>query len=178
MMANYRANARMERVGNHWQATDAVICGDVTIGEDVTFWFQTVARGDVAAIRIGARTNIQEHCVLHCDTGKPLEIGEGVTIGHGAIVHCSRVGSRTLIGMKAVLLTDCVVGEDCVIAAGAVLSPGTVVPDGHVAMGIPAKVVRPIKEAERAFIKENGEHYVALGREHAAGKFFGGGNDE
>jgi len=165
-MTDYRSNARMERVGGHYQATDAVICGDVSIGTDTTFWFQTVARGDVAPIRVGNRTNIQEHCVLHCDTGKPLEIGDDVTVGHGAIVHCAKVGNRVLIGMKAVLLGDCVVGDDCVIAAGAVLSPGTVVPNGQVAMGIPAKVVRAIRQAERDFIRENGAHYIELARAH------------
>ena len=165
-MSDYRSNARMLRVDHHYQATDAVICGEVAIGADTSFWFQTVARGDVAPIRIGCRTNIQEHCVLHCDTGKPLEIGDDVTIGHGAIVHCSKIGHRTLIGMKAVLLGDAVVGDDCVIAAGAVLSPGTVVPNGQVAMGIPAKVVRPIRQAELDFIRENGAHYIRLAREH------------
>ena len=70
--------------------------------------------------------------------------------------------------MKAVLLGDCVIGNDCVIAAGAVLSPGTVVPDGMVAMGIPAKVVRPIKDAERHFVKVNGAHYIELAREQSS----------
>ena len=165
-MSNYRSNARMQRVDQHYQASDAVICGDVTIGTDVTFWFQTVARGDVAPISIGHRTNIQEHCVLHCDTGKPLVIGDDTTIGHGAIVHCAKVGNRCLIGMKAVLLGDCVIGDDCVIAAGAVLSPGTIVPDGQVAMGIPAKIVRSIRQSERDFIQGNGAHYVQLARQH------------
>jgi gamma-carbonic anhydrase len=166
-MSTYKSNARMERVDQHYQATDAVICGDVTIGQDTSFWFQTVARGDIAPIKIGARTNIQEHSVLHVDPGKPLVIGDDVTIGHGAIVHCVKVGSRTLIGMKAVLLADCVVGEDCIIAAGAVLSPGTVVPDGQVAMGIPAKVVRPVRPAERESIRANCAHYVEVARQHA-----------
>jgi gamma-carbonic anhydrase len=165
-MLQYSSHARMHRVGEHYQASDSLICGDVSIGKDCSFWFQTVARGDVAPIRIGQRTNIQEHCVLHCDTGKPLEIGDDVTIGHGAIVHCSRVGSRTLIGMRVVLLGDCVIGEDCVIAAGAVLSPGTVVPDGQVAMGVPARIVRPIRDSERQFIQQNSAHYVDLAREH------------
>jgi carbonic anhydrase/acetyltransferase-like protein (isoleucine patch superfamily) len=168
MSSAYRSNARMEKVDRHYQATDAVICGEVDIGEDCSFWFQTVVRGDVAPIRIGSRTNIQEHCVLHCDTGKPLEIGDDVTVGHGAVVHGSRIGHRCLIGMKAVILTDCVIGDDCVIAAGAVLSPGTVVPDGHVAMGLPAKVVRPTREAEREFVRVNGAHYIELAREHSA----------
>jgi carbonic anhydrase/acetyltransferase-like protein (isoleucine patch superfamily) len=165
-MSLYRSNARIERVDQHWQASDAVICGDVSIAEDVSFWFQSVARGDVAPIRIGRRTNIQEHCVLHCDTGKPLEIEEEVTIGHGAVVHGSRVGKGTLIGMKAVILGGCVVGKECIVGAGAVLSPGTVVPDRQVVMGIPAKVVRAVRPEELVSMRENMEHYIALAREH------------
>lgn len=173
-MSNYKSNARMERVDQHYQATDAVICGDVAIGEDTSFWFQTVARGDIAPIRIGARTNIQEHSALHVDNGKPLEIGDDVTIGHGAVVHCAKIGHRTLIGMNAVLLAGCVIGEDCVVAAGAVVSPCTVVPDGQVVMGIPAKVVRAIRPAERESIKANCAHYVEVAREHVeqAGKMY------
>jgi carbonic anhydrase/acetyltransferase-like protein (isoleucine patch superfamily) len=166
-MSAYRSNARMHRVDQHWQASDAVICGDVTIGTDCSFWFQTVARGDVAPITLGNRVNVQEHVVLHCDTGKPLAIGDDVTIGHGAIVHGSKVGARTLIGMKAVILGECVIGDDCVVAAGAVLSPGTVVPDGHVVMGVPAKVVRTTRDAEREFVRVNCRHYIELAHDHA-----------
>lgn len=165
-MSQFRSNARIERVDRHWQATDAVICGDVTIGQDVSFWFQTVARGDVAPITIGDRTNIQEHCVLHCDTDKPLVIEEEVTLGHGAIVHGSRVGARTLVGMKAVILGGCVVGKDCIVGAGAVLSPGTVVADGQVVMGIPAKVVRAVRPEEVTWIRENMQHYITLANDH------------
>jgi carbonic anhydrase/acetyltransferase-like protein (isoleucine patch superfamily) len=167
-MSQFRSSARMERVDRHFQATDAVICGDVTIGEDCSFWFQTVVRGDVAPITIGPRTNIQEHVVLHCDSGKPLAVGADCTIGHGAVVHCAKVGDRCLIGMKAVLLGECVVGNDCIIAAGAVLSPGTVVPDGHLAMGVPAKVVRPVKDKEREHVRWNAGHYIELAGEHVA----------
>ena len=165
-MTQYRSNARIQRVDHHWQASDSVICGDVTLGEDVSLWFQTVVRGDVAPIRIGDRTNIQEHCVLHCDTGKPLEIEEEVTIGHGAIVHGSRIGKGTLIGMKAVVLGGCVVGKECIVGAGAVLSPGTIVPDRQVVMGIPARVVRAVRPEELISIRHNMEHYVTLAREH------------
>ncbi len=167
-MSQYKSNARMEKVDAHFQTTDAMICGEVEIGADCSFWFGVTVRGDVASIKLGERVNVQENSVLHCDSGKPLEIGDDVTVGHGAVVHCSRVGRRTLIGMKAVLLGGCVVGEGCVIGAGAVLSPGTVVPDGHVAMGVPAKVVRPVKASELAFIDGNAAHYVELAREHVA----------
>ena len=166
-MSQYRSNARIQRVDQHYQATDAVICGAVTIGQDTSFWFQTVARGDVAPIRIGQRVNIQEHCVLHCDTDEPLEIEDDVTLGHGAIVHCSKVGAGSLIGMNAILLGRCVIGRNCMVAAGAVLSPGTIVPDGQVVMGIPGKVVRPIRPAELEWIRANCAHYIELARQHA-----------
>ncbi len=90
-MSKYRSSARMERIDEHWQASDAVICGEVEIGKECSFWFGVVVRGDVAPIRIGARVNVQEHCALHCDSGKPLEIGDDVTIGHGA--RSSRIES-------------------------------------------------------------------------------------
>lgn len=167
-MSQYRSNARMERVDRHWQASDAVLCGDISIGDDCSFWFQTVVRGDVAPIRIGNRVNIQEHCTLHCDSGKPLEIGDEVTIGHGAVVHGAKVGWGTLIGMKACILGECVVGNECIIGAGAVLSPGTVVPDRSVVMGIPGKVVRPVRDAELEFMRKNNAHYVQLAGEHAS----------
>ena len=175
-MSQYRSNARMEKMDQHYQATSAAICGDVTIGEDCSFWFGVTVRGDVAPIVIGKRVNVQENAVLHCDSGKPLEVGDDVTIGHGAIVHNAKIGRGALIGMAATLLGDCVVGEDAMVAAGAVLSPGTVVPDRMVAMGVPAKVVRPIREAELEWNRKNCAHYVELAREHVAegGKFSGG----
>ncbi|HUO09808.1 MAG TPA: gamma carbonic anhydrase family protein [Phycisphaerae bacterium] len=166
-MSAYRSNARMQRVDQHWQATDAVICGDVSIGVDCSFWFQTVARGDVAPIRIGNRVNVQEHCVLHCDTGKPLEIADDVTLGHGAVAHGAKVGRGSLIGMNAVILGECVVGEECIIGAGAVLSPGMVVPDRSVVMGVPGKIVRQVRDSDLEWIRNNCAHYVELAREHA-----------
>jgi carbonic anhydrase/acetyltransferase-like protein (isoleucine patch superfamily) len=165
-MSKYRSNARIERVDQHWQATDSSISGEVEIGEDCSFWFQTVVRGDVAPIRIGRRVNVQEHCVLHCDSGKPMEIEDDVTIGHGAVVHGKKVGRGTLIGMKAVILGECVIGAECIVGAGAVLRPGTVVPDRTVVMGVPAKVVRDVREEELAWIRKNCEHYVQLAGEH------------
>ncbi len=163
----YISSAQLIRVNDHFQATNATICGDVKIGRDVSVWFGATIRGDVAPITIGNRTNIQELCCLHCDDNVPLIIGDEVTVGHGAIVHCSTVGDGTLIGMGAIVLNDCKIGKNCLIAAGAVLSPGTVVPDGMVAMGIPGKVVRPVKDKELEYIRNNMNHYVALAHEHA-----------
>lgn len=157
----------MERIGNHWQATTSLIAGDVTIGNDCSIWFNACLRGDVAAISIGDRVNVQEGATLHCDSGKPLEIGERVTIGHGAVVHCTKVGAGSLIGIKAVVLGGAVLGKNCIVAAGAVVSPNAVVPDGQVVMGVPAKVVRPVRETELTDMLNNNDHYVELARRHA-----------
>ena len=173
-MSNYVSNARILRVDRHFQATNATLCGDVTIGEDASFWFGATVRGDIEPIRIGRRTNIQELACLHCDTGVPLDIGDDVTIGHGAVVHCRSVGDGALIGMKAVVLGGAVVGKDAVVAAGCVVPPNAVVPDGMVMMGIPGKVVRPVRPAELEAMRENNRHYVELARAHVAepGKFY------
>lgn len=173
-MTHYISHARMQRVADFYQATNATICGDVTIGEDTSIWFGVTIRGDVAPITIGRRTNIQELCCLHCDSGEPLVIGDEVTIGHGAVVHCSSVGDGALIGMKAVILGKAVIGRNAIVAAGCVVSPGTVVPDGMVIMGVPGKVVRPVREGELEHTRKNMEHYVELAREHATepGKFY------
>ena len=161
------ASLRLLRIGNYWQASNAVICGDVQIGDDCSFWFGSVVRGDTAPIRIGRRVNFQEHAVAHCDTGKDLEIGDEVTVGHGAIIHGRRVGHRTLVGMRAVILGDAIIGDDCIVAAGAVVSPGMHVPDGQVVMGVPGKVVRRVRAEELQAMRENNQHYVELSREHA-----------
>lgn len=157
----------MVQVDQHWQATTCCLCGDITIGPEVSFWFGATVRGDVAPIRIGARTNIQELACLHCDDDLPLEIGAEITIGHGAVVHCKSIGDGSLIGMKAVVLGGAVIGKNCIVGAGCVVSPNTVVPDGMLIVGVPGKVIRPVKESELAYMKKNNAHYVQLAREHA-----------
>jgi carbonic anhydrase/acetyltransferase-like protein (isoleucine patch superfamily) len=157
----------MQRVDQHWQATNSVICGDVTIGPDCSIWFGVTIRGDVAPIALGRAVNVQENSVLHCDYGQPLVIGDNVTIGHGAVVHCASVGEGTLIGMKAVILGGAVVGKNCIVAAGAVVSPGMVIPDGQTVMGVPAKIVRAVRETELQDMQYNNQHYVELAKQQA-----------
>jgi carbonic anhydrase/acetyltransferase-like protein (isoleucine patch superfamily) len=162
---------RMRRLGEFYAAESAVLVGEVRIGRDSSIWHHCVVRGDVAPIGLGERVNVQDGSVLHCRLGVPLEIGDEVVIGHQAVVHCRRVGPRSLIGIRATVLDDAEVGEDCLIAAGALLPPGTVVPDGSVVMGMPGKVVRPIREEERAYIRRVWSGYLELARRHAAGEF-------
>ena len=162
---------KIERIGNVYAATSAVIVGDVTLGDDCNLWHHCVLRGDVAPIRVGRRVNVQDGSILHCNTDVPLEIGDDVAIAHGAVVHCKSVGPNTLVGNRATVLDDCEIGRDCLIAAGAVVPPNTVVPDGSVVMGVPGKVVREIKPEERDYISYVVKEYVELARQHAAGQF-------
>jgi len=142
-------------------ADGAHIIGDVLICENASVWFNAVIRGDVCPVRIGERTNVQDNATLHVthDTG-PLNIGANVTIGHGAVLHACTVEDNVLIGMGAVLLDDCVVEPWSVVAAGSLVRQGFRVPSGMMAAGVPAKVIRPITENERANITESAENYI------------------
>ncbi len=161
----------MIRVGSIYAARSSVIVGDVEFGDDCNIWHNCIIRGDVAPIRVGERVNIQDGAILHCRLDVTLEVGNDVAMGHQAVVHCKRVGSRTLIGTRATVLDDCEIGDDCLIAAGALLPPGTIVPDGSVVMGIPGKVVRTIRDDERAYIRRVVTGYIELAKRHVAGDF-------
>lgn len=155
--------------GNAYFATTAVVVGDVEVGEGCNIWFGAVVRGDVAPIRIGRRVNVQDNCVIHCDSGIANIIEDDVTIGHGAIVHGEWVGEGSLIGMGAKVLGRTKIGKRCLIAAGAVLSPGMEVPDEHVVMGLPGKVIRPVRPAEFEYMKWLSAHYVQLAQRYMNG---------
>jgi carbonic anhydrase/acetyltransferase-like protein (isoleucine patch superfamily) len=162
--------------GNYFKAANATITGDVTIGELCSFWFNAVVRGDVAPITIGRRTNVQDGAVIHCDTDVPNVIGDEVVIGHGAIVHGAKVGNRCLIGMGSTLLSGTKLGDDCFVAAGAVVPPGLVVPDGMMVMGVPGRIVRPVKEKEKEYMGVLVLHYIELAQKYVRGEI--GAKDE
>jgi carbonic anhydrase/acetyltransferase-like protein (isoleucine patch superfamily) len=154
-----------------YRAHNATVTGDVTLGAQSSLWFNAVIRGDVAPVTIGARTNVQDCAVVHCDTDVPNVIGDDVVIGHGAIVHGMSVGRGSLIGMGATVLSRTKVGENCLIAAGAVVPPDLVVPDGHCVMGVPGKVVRPVKKEELKYMRWLYQHYVELAQKYVRGEF-------
>jgi len=147
--------------GGGWIAANAMVTGDVTLGEDAGIWFSCVARGDDAPLVIGRRTNVQDLTMIHADPGVPNVIGEEVTIGHRCVLHGARVGDRSLIGMGAVLLGGSTVGDGAIVAAGAVVREGFEVPPGTLVAGVPAKIIRDVTEAERTAILERAEEYVA-----------------
>ncbi len=148
-------------------APNVYVSGDVELGDDVSFWFHTVARGDVNFIRIGADTNIQDGTVLHVsERDFPLRIGAGVVVGHSAVVHGCTVGDGALIGIGARVLDGAVIEPGAQVGAGAVVAPGKVIPAGQLAMGVPARVVRPLRSEETRNIEEIRERYKALKEEY------------
>lgn len=142
--------------------------GDVALGADVSVWYGCVLRGDSNFIRVGARSNIQDHSVLHVTAERfPCTLGEEVTVGHRAVVHGCTVGDRALVGIGAVVLDGARVGAEATVGAGAVVPPGGEVPDGMLAVGIPARVVRALRPEERAAGRERALRYVEFARHHA-----------
>lgn len=150
-------------------ASTAYVGGEVQLADDVTVMHHVTIRGDVAAISVGVRVNIQDGSVLHTRTGVPLVVANDVIIGHRAVVHCRRVGARSLIGIGAIVLDNAEIGANCIVAAGSVVPPGTTIPDNSLVLGIPGRVVRSTTEADLLMIDEVVERYVALGRAHASG---------
>jgi len=139
----------------------AVIIGDVVIGADSSVWPCTVIRGDVHHIRIGARTNIQDGCVLHVMRDEwPLILGDDLTIGHSVTLHGCTIESRCLIGMGAIILNGAHIGTGSIIAAGALIPERTMIPSGSLVMGQPGKVKRSLTEADQAGISDYAQRYV------------------
>ena len=141
-------------------AQGAVVTGDVQLGPDVSIWFGCVVRGDDAPITIGARTNVQDGSVVHCDTGHAQVIGEDCTIGHGAVLRGVRIGDGVLVGMGATVLGGSVIGDGAVIAAGSLVKENYEVPPRTLVAGVPARVVREITDKEIAFMKHSVPHYI------------------
>lgn len=148
-------------------APGAYVIGQVTIGESSGIWFNTVMRGDVNWIKIGARTNIQDLSVVHVDSGGwPTQIGDDVTIGHRVIVHGCTIADRVLVGMGAIIMNGAKIGEDSIIGAGSLVTENTVIPPRSLALGSPCKVKRELSETEIQFIKLSALHYAERASEY------------
>jgi carbonic anhydrase/acetyltransferase-like protein (isoleucine patch superfamily) len=138
-----------------------VIIGDVHIGEDSSVWPMCVLRGDVHHIRIGARTNIQDGCVLHVMRDEwALILGDEVTVGHAVTLHGCTIESCCLIGMGAIILNGAVVGAGSIVAAGTLIPERTVIPPASLVMGSPGKVTRALNELDQASIRDYAQRYV------------------
>lgn len=154
-----------------WIAPSADVIGDVEIGALSSIWYGSVVRGDIFPIRIGARTNIQDHCVLHVTHDRhPTILHDDITIGHRVVLHGCTVESHALVGIGAIVLDQAVIGEGALVAAGCLVTPGTRVPAGMLAMGSPARIVREVTDAERAWMQESARNYVDYAKNHASSR--------
>ena len=144
-------------------AADAIVIGDVEIGEDSSIWFGSVVRGDVNFIRIGARTNIQDGGIVHVSSKTHSTIIEDeITVGHRVVLHGCHVESGCLIGIGAILLDGVRVGRNSLVAAGSLLTPGTQVPPNSVVMGSPGSIKRSVTDDELAYLDRSWRNYVEL----------------
>ncbi len=139
---------------NCFVADNATIVGDVITGDDCSFWFNAVVRGDVNSIRIGNKVNVQDGAVIHCTYEKTQSIiGDNVSIGHNAIVHGCTIENSVLIGMGAIIMDDALVESNVLVAAGTVVLEKAHLQSGFIYAGVPAKKIKALTE-------ENFQHYI------------------
>jgi gamma-carbonic anhydrase len=150
------------------------IIGDVEIGPEASIWYNCVLRGDVNAIRIGARTNVQDGTVIHCDSDKggmigfPTIIEDGALIGHMAMLHGCTVRANALVGLGSIVMDGCLLEENAMLAAGAMLTPGKTIPSLQMWGGRPARFMRDLDEGWMTMNRLAVEHYVRNGQQHKA----------
>ncbi|MBI4543998.1 MAG: gamma carbonic anhydrase family protein [Gemmatimonadetes bacterium] len=151
-------------------APTAVLIGNVEVGAEASIWFGAVLRGDHPehAIRIGARSSVQDNCVLHVSARGPTVVGVGATIGHGVVFESCEIGASALIGMNAVVLHGAVVGEESLVAALSVVPEGMVVPPRVLVAGAPAQIRKELSGEAGRWVRESAAHYVELARRYLA----------
>ncbi len=148
-------------------AEGAVVIGDVVIGADSSIWPNAVIRGDGNTIRIGQRTNIQDLCVCHVDSGGwPMILEDEITVGHRVVLHGCHIKARSLIGIGSIVMNGAVIGEESLVGAGSLVTEKTVIPPRTLALGSPAKVKRDLTPEEIAFLKLSAAHYVEIARSY------------
>jgi gamma-carbonic anhydrase len=147
-------------------ASSAVIIGDVTLEEHSSVWPGCILRGDIASIRIGKGSNIQDGTIIHLADDLSVSVGDFVTVGHGAILHACTIGDECLIGMRATVMDGAKIGEQSIVGAHALVTKGFEAPPGSLIMGCPAKVVKSLDNATRSDIRHWAEKYIEVAKAH------------
>ena len=155
--------------GSYWVAPNAVVLGKVAIETDASVWFGAVIRGDNELIRIGARSNVQDGCVLHTDPGYPLDIGEDCTIGHMVMLHGCAIGRGSLIGIGSIILNGATIGEECLVGANTLIGEGKAIPARSMVLGSPGKIVRQLTDDDMRRFGGAAGRYVANWKRYKAG---------
>jgi carbonic anhydrase/acetyltransferase-like protein (isoleucine patch superfamily) len=171
MIRTFRGRAPRVAAGAYVDP-QAVVIGDVAIGEDASIWPCAVLRADYNFIRIGARTSIQDGTVCHIESGEhSLSVGSNVTVGHRVILHGCTIESDCLIGMGSILMNGCKIGSGSIIAAGSLITEGVEIPPGSVVMGAPGKIRRAANDEDRRHIARSAEHYFNFKNDFLAEKY-------
>jgi gamma-carbonic anhydrase len=150
-------------------AASADVTGEVELGDGASVWYGAVLRADLAPIKLGTGSNVQDGAVMHVAEDRPCLLGDDVTVGHRAILHGCSIGDRCLIGMGAILLDGSVIGEESIVGAGALVTQGKSFPPRSMILGSPAKVARELRPDEVAGLREHARAYVELARRTASG---------
>jgi len=153
--------------GGHYVADNAMVIGSVRLKDQSSVWFNCVLRGDNDWLVIGERSNIQDGCVLHTDSGIELLVGDGVTVGHNVMLHGCRIGDNSLIGIGSTLLNGSKIGRNCVVGAHSLVTENKAFPDGTLILGSPARVARQLSDEEIANIGDSAAIYVRNARRFA-----------
>lgn len=157
----------MRAIGECFVADNAIVLGDVQMAAGVNIWYGCILRGDLATITLGPRVNLQDGCIVHTDNEAPQFIEEGVVVGHRAVLHGSRIGRDSLVGIGALLLSGSEIGAECIVAAGSLVAEGKKIPPRSLVMGLPAKVVRQVTDAELERTRAIAARYLELAQRHA-----------
>ncbi len=159
-------DASPELAPSAWVAPGAYVIGAVELGEESSVWYGAVLRGDTEPITVGARTSVQDGCVLHADPGYPPVVGEGCVVGHNAILHGCAIGDGCLIGMGATVLTGAEIGEGSIVAAGSLVPEGKEFPPRSLIVGSPARRVKDVSEEQTQDIARGVRTYVGRAASH------------
>ncbi|HMN36109.1 MAG TPA: gamma carbonic anhydrase family protein [Hyphomicrobium sp.] len=159
--------ATLPAEGRYWIAPNACVIGNVILAEDASVWFGAVLRGDNEPISIGARSNVQDGCVLHTDPGFPMTIGPDCTVGHMVMLHGCTIGRSCLIGIGSIILNGARIGDECVIGANTLIAEGKAIPPRSMVMGSPGKIVRELTQDEVARFSGGAARYVANWQRYA-----------
>ncbi|MEQ1714195.1 MAG: gamma carbonic anhydrase family protein [Hyphomicrobium sp.] len=162
-------SVRTPASGRYWVAPNAVVLGNVEIGDDASVWFGTVIRGDNEPVRIGARSNVQDGCVLHTDPGFPMSIGPDCTIGHMVMLHGCTIGRGSLVGIGSIILNGAKIGEECLIGANTLIAEGKEIPPRSMVLGSPGRIVRQLSDEDVAKFGGAAGRYVENWQRYADG---------
>lgn len=166
----YELNQTRPVVGeNCFIAPSADVIGAVTLGSNVSVWFNSTLRGDDSSITIGDNSNVQDNALVHTEGSHPTIIGANVTIAHSTVIHACTIGDDCMIGIGAIVLSGAVIGEGSLVAAGSLVKERQVIPPHSIAMGRPVSIIKPITPELAARIKNNAQHYVRNAHAYKSG---------